>query len=185
MTTPTPSFGGLGPIAVPPPGATPFAVTASPHLTLAGDRTGRTSFTITNLTGRPVRARLTPRGSEGADDSWLAVDGPTEIPMGVAATVVVPLTVTVPEEAPAGQGTVQLAVVPEDDTEKLVLGQAVSFVVPPPREKPKVPWLIIAIVAALVLLVGGGVTYILLRSPAGVRNTEVPTVAGTASPARR
>jgi hypothetical protein len=43
-------------------GAQLFAVTAPSELTLAADRTGSTSFTVTNLTGRPVKVRLIPHG---------------------------------------------------------------------------------------------------------------------------
>ena len=54
--------------------AAPFAVAAPPELMLDGaTRAGAARFTVTNLTGRPVRARMIPRGQDGAADGWLAV----------------------------------------------------------------------------------------------------------------
>jgi len=136
----------------------PFAVTAPLELKLGPTRAGTTTFTVTNLTGRPVRARMIPRGRNGAADAWMAVVGVTEVPMGVATTVTVDVSVTVPETAPGGTYLLVLDVVPEDDTET-VIGQAVSFTAPPPKPaavKQDRHWLrlMLIILGGLLALIG-------------------------------
>lgn len=183
MTSPSTGDGG-----VPPTGSgvpAPFAVTAPPNLTLGKDRAGSTSFTITNLTGHPVKARLVPRGQNGAGDDWLSVIGPAEIPLAIASTVVAKIQVTVPADAPAGECTLHLQVVVEDDTER-VTGQSVSFTVPPPVPEKKFRWLIVAIAAALVVVVGGGLALLalwdddeLVADPVGTPTSIIPTSAPT------
>jgi PASTA domain len=183
-----PPTGDVGTPATSPVGAAPFAVTAPPELSLAADRTGSTSFTITNLTGRPVRARLIPRGQAGALDAWLSVSGPAEVPMAVGGTVTATVMVNVPQTEPVGQHTLYLEVVAEDDTESIAAGQSVSFRVPPATgAKKKFPWWIIIVAAVvLALLVGLGV-YFLTRDKAppddgppasGPVNTEKPQIKG-------
>jgi hypothetical protein len=141
-------------------GASPFAVTAPPSLTLAPDRTGTTTFTVTNLTGRPVKARLIPKGANGAENSWVSVVGPTEVPMGVAATITVDLRVVVPEAAPGGKHLLGLEVVAEDDTET-VTGQSVAFTASGPQApamgtKTKRRWLriLLMVLGSLLALIG-------------------------------
>jgi hypothetical protein len=146
----------------------PFVVKAPPDVKLGPDRTGTTTFTVTNLAGRPLRARMIPRGRNGAEDAWMTVVGDAEIPMGVAATVTVDVTVTVPPEAPGGQHLLVLEVVPEDDTET-VIGQSVSFTAPPPKtavakQKKKRSWLrlVLIILFSLLALIGLAVVVLLL-----------------------
>jgi hypothetical protein len=186
MTYPPPGDGGAP--TAPPLGAAPFAVTAPPELTLTADRSGTTSFTITNLTGRPVRARLVPRGQAGAQDAWLSIVGVAEVPMAVAATITATVQVKVPAEVPVGQHTLFLEVVAEDDTES-VAGQSVSFSVPPaPPVKKRFPWWIVVVAAVALLLIVGGAVFFVSRDKGGggdthpgggpPKNTEPPRVAG-------
>lgn len=167
--------------AGPPIGAAPFAVTVPPELVLGSDRTGSTSCTVSNLMGRPGRVRLIPHARQGAEDSWLRIDGPTEVPIGVAGTVTATLVVTVPPTAPAGEAVVALDVVAEDDPEQVTPGQAVRIVIPPPPpQRRRVPWLVIGIVAAIVVLLAGGAAFFLLRGGSGPVNTAAPTISGEA-----
>jgi hypothetical protein len=175
-----PPSGGAGVPAAPTAGASPFAVTAPPVLALTpGQRTGATSFTITNLTGRPVRVRLRPRGRLGAPDSWFSVVGLVEVPMGVAETITATVNVAVPPDAPAGAAQFFLEVVAEDDTESVV-GQTVAFTVPAPEVAPprkKFPWWIIAVGVLVLALIVGGVIFFLNR---GGENPSDPPVNGIA-----
>lgn len=158
-----PPTGDVGFPAAPYVGAPSFAVTAPPELTLAADRTGSTSFTVTNLAGRPKKARLIPRGQAGAQDAWLSVAGPTEVPIPVAATLTATVLVRVPPEVPPGRHTLYLEVVAEDDTES-VTGQSVSFVVPPaPVVKRKFPWWLLIVAAVVLALIIGLVVFLLTR----------------------
>lgn len=140
------------------PAPAPFSITAPPEVTLGADRVGTTTFTVTNLAGRPLRARMIPRGRGGAEDSWMSVVGDAEVPMGIAATVTVDVRIAVPPAAPGGQHLLVLEVVPEDDTET-VTGQAVAFTAPPPKPpevKKKRRWLrvVLIIVFSLLALIG-------------------------------
>jgi len=160
----------------PPPAA--FAIAAPPQLEIGPTRQGSTAFTVTNLTGRPVRARLLPRALQGADPSWFTVPGPPELPMGVGATVTATIIVTVPPTAPGGSHLLRLDVVPEDDTEAEVTGPSVAIVVPPPvvaQGRPK--WLLPLLIGVLVLILGaGGAIYFLSRPD---RDTAVPAPVTT------
>ncbi len=153
---------GWGPGASSGPAA--FAISAPPQLELGPARAGATTYTVTNLTGRPLKARLLPRALQGADASWISVAGPAEIPMGVGATVTVTVNVAVPPGAPAGNHLARLDVVPEDDTEAEVAGPSVAFVVPPPVAPKSNRWLLPLLIGLVVLvLVGGVATYLILR----------------------
>jgi len=144
-------------------------------------RQGSTAFTITNLTGRPVRARLLPRALQGADPSWISIAGPPEVPMAVGATITAPLNLAIPPTAAGGTYLVRMDVVPEDDTEAEVHGPSVSFVVPPaatPKRTPK--WLLPLIIGlvVLVLLIGAGAFFVLRTSNAGGGPSPGPSTPG-------
>jgi hypothetical protein len=178
MTIPPP--GDLGATSAPTTGAPPFVVTAPPELTLGPDRTGSTSFTVTNLTGRPVRTRLMPRGQAGAQDAWLSVVGPSEVPMAVAATLTATVLVQIPPEVPAGSHILALEVVAEDDTET-VTGQSVSFVVPAPPQPKKFPWWWILVAVVVLALIAGLVIFFITRGGAASGapvNTVPPSISG-------
>ena len=175
----TPPAGGVGSPAAPSVGAAPFAVTAPPELALDPERKGSTTYTITNLTGRPVRARLKARGANGAEDGWLAVLGPTEVPITLGGTITATLTVTVPPTPPAGRHTLHLDVVAEDDTETRVEGQAVSFTVPPPVVvKRRMPWWIFLIIGLAVLALAVSAVLIFTGDPEPPRNVKPPLIQG-------
>jgi hypothetical protein len=160
----------------------PFAVTGPGDLQLAPDRTGTTTFTVTNLTGRPVRVRLQPKSTSAEHDSWYSVAGDPEVPMTVGATISVDVRAKVPAAAPAGQDSLHLRAVDEADPEQLTDGQPVAVAIPAPPEQPKKsPFVLIAVLALVVLLVGGGaIWWFLLRKPATPVATERPTISGTA-----
>jgi hypothetical protein len=146
---------------------TPFAVTASATMELSPSRTGRTTFTVTNLTGRAVGARLSPRGGPGAEDTWFAVVGPVELPMAIGATASVEVKASIPGGAPTGDCSFALEVVAEDDTE-VVTGQSVAFTIPVGGAAgSKVPWLAMVLVVVVVAaLLGGGLFwYFKIRQP--------------------
>jgi hypothetical protein len=177
MSVPPSSFGGGE--------AIPFAISAPPSLELTGN-TGQTSVTVTNLTGRVVRARILPRGTNGADDAWFMVVGYPEIPMGVGATATVNIAISVPLGTPPGPRLMRVDVVAEDDTET-VTGQSVSFTVgasAAPSAGGKFPWLIVIIVAILVLaLIGGAAWYFVFRTPtAGSANPSVSPTGQSSAP---
>lgn len=171
MTIPTTDAGGAAHAAA------PFAVTAPANLVLDG-RNGKTTFTVTNLSGRPVRARIKPRGGAGAEDSWFAVAGQPEVPMAVGATATVEVTVAVPRKTAPGNHTLLLEVVAEDDTE-VVTGQSVSFTVQGTVAKKSPILAMVIIVVVLLLLGAAAVWYFVLRDP-GVNTGVTPNTQPSA-----
>jgi PASTA domain len=159
-----PASGDVGVPGVADIGAQFFAVTAPPELTLAADRTSSTIFTITNLTGRPVKVRLLARGQGGAPDAWFSVVGPSEVPMAVAATITATVQVRVPPEVPAGSHSLLLMVVAEDSMES-VTGQSVAFTVPAAlvTTRKRLPWWILIVAAVVLALIIGLVVFFLTR----------------------
>lgn len=168
----------------------PFAVTGPGDLQIAADRTGTTTFTVTNLTGRPVRVRLQPKSSDPTHDGWYSVAGDPEVPMTVGATITVDVKAKVPADVPAGTDSLHLRAVDEADPEQLTDGQPVAVAIPAAPAPPKKgPYLAIAIIALVVLLVGGAaIWWFLLRKPTPPpppptpTPTPVLTVAMTAPP---
>jgi hypothetical protein len=176
----SPEHRPLGPSAPTAQGPAPFSISAPTELTLAADRSGTTTFTVTNLTGRPVRARLLPKGVGSTDQAWLSIVGDAERPLAVAGTLTVDLTVTVPPTAAAGTFTARLDVAAEDATET-VAGQTVSFKVPEPEKEKGAPaWLFILIAVVVVALIAGAL-YFFVFSSGKPKNTAAPTVSGTSA----
>ena len=176
----SPEHRPLGPSTPTAEGPAPFSISAPTELTLAADRSGTTTFTVTNLTGRPVRARLLPKGVGSTDQTWLSVVGEAERPLAVAGTLTVDVKVTVPPTTAAGTYTARLDVAAEDATET-VTGQTVSFKVPEPEKKKGAPaWLFILIAVVALALIAGGLYFFVLRSDKP-KNTVAATVSGTSA----
>ena len=163
-----------------PGGPLPFAVTGPGDLQLTPDRTGTTTFTVTNLTGRPVRVRLQPKSATAEHDSWYSVAGDPEVPMTVGATISVDVRAKVPAGVPAGKDSVHLRAVDEADPEQVTDGQPVAVAIPEaPAPKKKSPFALILVIALVVLLVGGGtIWWFLLRKPAAPVAVQPPIVTG-------
>lgn len=180
MTSETPHTSAQ-PEEPPATGPLPFSVTGAGDLKLAADRTGTTTFTVTNLTGRPIRVRLQPKSSDPTHDGWYKVAGDPEVSMTVGATITVDVKASVPSDAPAGQDSLHLRAVDEADPEQLTDGQPVAVAIPdPPAPPKKAPFLLIGIIALVVLLVGGGaIWWFLLRGNDAPVATAPPTISGT------
>jgi hypothetical protein len=178
-------FGPSGPAAGE---AAPFVVGGPSQLNLDASRSGRVSFTVSNVTGRPVRARLNVRAGAGADASWFQIQpevgqppqpspsATAERALPVAGTATVDVTLRVPDQAPAGPATFSLGAALEEAPNQVVSGPTVAFQVPPPAAKRKFPWWIV-IVAAAVLLVGGGILIWILTRPDPAPTTVVTATA--------
>ena len=169
------------PDETPAGGPLPFAVTGPTDLQVAAaDRTGRTTFTVTNLTGRPVRVRLQPKSSDASHDGWYKVAGDTEVPMPVGGTITVDVLAKVPSDVPEGKDSLHLRAVDEADPEQLTDGQPLAVTIPAPPPPPKKrPFVLIAVIALVVLLTGGtAIWWFLLRSPDRPVATKVPTISG-------
>ncbi|MFH8248765.1 hypothetical protein ACH3VR_00175 [Microbacterium sp. B2969] len=146
----------FGPAEAASPAAAPFSVTGPAAATLDGDRRGVTSFVVANTTGRPVTARLLVQPVDGADVAWFTLDGPTDRPMTVAATLTAQVRIAVPPAVPAGKRGVRLDAALEEAPEQLASGPTVAFTVSEPKKKPPFRWWIIAVIVGALLVLGGG-----------------------------
>jgi hypothetical protein len=190
-----PADEGFGPSGAGAAEAAPFVVGGPAQLSLDASRIGAASFTVSNVSGRPVRARVQVQPGPGADASWFSIARPPGEPsttvesataeraLPVAGTATVDVTVRVPEQAPAGSTSFVLTAALEEAPDRVVAGPTAAFQVPPlPAKQKKFPWWIV-IVAAAVLLVGGGILiWILTRPdnpPAGAAHSEAPSASAT------
>uniref|UniRef100_S0DE06 Uncharacterized protein n=1 Tax=termite gut metagenome TaxID=433724 RepID=S0DE06_9ZZZZ len=180
-------FGPSGPGAAESP---PFSVAGPSQIQLDPTRRGPASFTVSNVTGRPVRARLFVLPGANTDAAWFAIapEGVAAAPVGgqtaaerslpVAGTATVEVTVSVPPDAPAGTASFTLGAALEEAPDRLTASPTVTFEIPP-AEKRKFPWwiVIVAVVAILVLAGGGLLIWELLRDRSTPSESPTPTDA--------
>ncbi|WP_194410444.1 hypothetical protein [Microbacterium cremeum] len=155
-------FGPEGPTAS---GAPPFAVAGPTQVALDPARTGTGSFTVSNVSGRPVRARLLVMPGAGADASWFTIEGGPERALPLAGTATVDVAVSVPGEVTPGGYSFTVGAALEEAPDQVVPGPTVALTVPAARRR-KFPWWIVIVAAvALVLLIGAGAAVWLLTRP--------------------
>jgi hypothetical protein len=161
---------------------TAFAITAATNtVRLDAARAGEAQFTVTNTSGRPLRARLRAVALQPEAQGWLTVPGEAERPFALGETQQVAVRIAAPPDAAAGSYAVRLDAAAEDNPDDdSVQGPSVAIEVPAPVAKKPFPWWIVAVIVA-VLLVGGGAAFFLLRDsggtkvPEGVVGQPVPT----------
>jgi hypothetical protein len=115
-------------------------------------------FTVTNVGGRPVRARVQPVAQEPVKAAWLALSSSAERDIPPGGTQQFTVSVKIPPGISAGSYSFRLdAVDVANPDENYTQGPAVSIIIAlaPPPPKP-FPWWILAVVA--VVLIGGGLT---------------------------
>jgi hypothetical protein len=124
--------------------AASFVITSPTNTVLLGtDRTGQAAFTVSNQTGRGVRARASVAALAPTQSPWLALAGASERDFPIGGTEQITVTVTVPPEAAAGLYPFRLDVAsvvnPDEDWAQ---GPVVAFQVPelpPPPPLPVLP----------------------------------------------
>jgi hypothetical protein len=112
--------------------AASFVITSPTNTVLLGiDRTGQAAFTVSNQTGRGVRARASVAALDPTQSPWLALAGTSERDFPIGGTEQITVTVTVPPEAAAGLYPFRLDVAsvvnPDEDWAQ---GPVVAFQVP-------------------------------------------------------
>lgn len=168
---------GFGPAGAGAGEAPPFAVAGPAQIQLGSSRSGTGSFTVSNVTGRSVRARVLVVPGAGADASWFTISGEPERALSVAGTTTVDVTVSVPKHTTAGTFSFMLGAALEESPDLVVPGPTVTVGVPEPIKR-KFPWwiLIVTVAALLVLSIGGALIWNFTRS------TPVPTPTATPTP---
>ncbi len=136
--------------------ANPFAITAASNtILLDSQRQGQTTFTVTNLLGRPLRgrARLVTQQPDAAP--WLSIVGEAERDLPIAGTQQYAVQVTVPASGPAGGYSFRLDMIGVENPDELFTeGPTVSFSVPEPEvKKPWPAWLPYALIGGVVVLI--------------------------------
>lgn len=155
---------------------------ASDAVRLDAHGQGEVAFTVTNASARPVRGRFkvklldkpAPDVPALAADA-IAVGGDAERSFNPNDTQQVPVRIKVPSGTREGKYSFRLDGINVDSPdEDFTEGPALAIDVKPAPPKRKFPWWILAIVL-LVLAVGGGVGYMIVKRMGMV---ELPSVTG-------
>lgn len=149
----------------------PFTVTGPTSLGLDAARRGTGSFAVSNVTGRPVRARVLVLPAPGTDAGWLRVTGDAEIALPLAGTAAVDVEVSVPGDVPAGSASFQLGVALEEAPDQVVHGPTTAFEIPAATKRRFPWWIVIVAAVAVLLLIGGGILIWQLTRPQEVAPT--------------
>lgn len=126
--------------------AAAFVITSPTNTVLLGtDRTGQAAFTVSNQTGRAVRARASVAALDPTQSGWLTLAGTAERDFPIGGMEHFTVTVTVPPEAAGGLYPFRLDIAsvvnPDEDWAQ---GPGVAFEVPallppPPPDVPPPP----------------------------------------------
>ena len=147
----------------------PFDITnTNDALALDASGRGKQLFTVTNTTQKPLRGTLRVRGLDSAQAGWFAVVGDAErdFPAGVGHQVEV--EVKVPPGTPPAKFRMRLDALsvsnPDDDFTE---GPAVAVTIPEVKITPKkgMPWWVWVVIALVLVIVIGLVTWLALRKP--------------------
>ncbi len=161
--------------------ANPFAITVPSNTLLLNEkRQAQVAFSVTNLSGRPLRGRALLKSDKAEANAWLTVDDEAERDFAIAETKQYVVRIAVPNDAPAGFAPFRLDMVGVDNPdENFTQGPTVTFQVPAPLPKsPPFPWWIILVALALLIVIG--VVIFLLTRGGGEPST--PTAVSTAPP---
>lgn len=162
--------------------ASPFAITAASNTVLLDNkRQAQTTFTVSNLSGRALRARARLVAQDSAAASWLSLVGDAERDLPIAGTQQYVVQIAVPPTGPAGSYPFRLDVVGvENPDEMFAQGASVTFSVPEPEAKKPFPiWIPIAAVVAVLVLVIGFAGYRVIQGQNEANATATARAEGT------
>lgn len=129
-----------------------ISVAPGPHRADA-NRIVQLTFTIRNVSGRPLRCEARPTLFQGAARSWLAIQGEPVRQLADQASDQLEIVVSVPASVPPGSFSFRLdAVGLENPDEYAAIGPTVTFEVGPPLGKPAGKGYVLCLAGA----VGGG-----------------------------
>ena len=128
-------------------------------------------FNITNTSSKHVRLGLSTRADDAAQNGWFELTDTVETDLPADGSAQVSVRVRVPEGTAAGRYAFRLRTYLTDDPEQFADSPMIAVVVPGGKEPEPKPepetsgfrwWPIIA-GAAAVLIVGGGLTFYIMR----------------------
>ena len=145
-------------------------------------RRGEASFTVTNISGQPRRARLLLVPEDSHTNAWLSLQGEPVRAFVVSETQQLTVNIQAPPRAPSGIYGFRLDLAREDlPDEDLTQGPRLTFQVPEAEPKPAFPLWVIPVVLGAIAVVGGVIAFLVLRPrTAGPEAIEAP--AATAEP---
>ena len=157
--------------------ATITTVAGAEKVTCPAGQSMDCAFTVTSESRGPIRISLQALAEAATKKEWLEVVGAHERDLPASGNEHVTVRISVPANAEPGRYSFRLRAYDSDDPERSAESPAVAAEVPTPvvkttvTETPKkpFPWWIVA-VAAVVLVIGGGVTWYLLSG------TKVPAL---------
>jgi len=131
---------------------------ATDSVNLDASGQGEIAFTVSNALRMPMRARATVLPAGGARPEWLSVAGGAERDFAADGTQQIIVRIQVPPGTAPGRFTFQLLVADvTDPDERYAQGPTVAFVLaqaaPPPPKKP-FPWMLVALIAGVVIIIG-------------------------------
>lgn len=130
---------------------------ATDSIALDSSGAGEFAFTVSNALRVPMRARASVQPGGDARSEWFSIDGGNERSFAADGTQQLIVRMKAPPGTPPGRYTFQLLVADvSDPDERYALGPTVAFVVPhmaPPPKKP-FPWMLVALVAGIVIIIG-------------------------------
>lgn len=125
------------------------------NIRLDANRAGTASFTLTNISGRSLRGRITITADQADAQSWLSISGDSERNYNVGAVDQVDIKIAPPASAVPGSYSFSISAADTnlpDDTR--TQGPSVSFeLLPIPIEQPKLNPLLIIIPILVVLAI--------------------------------
>jgi hypothetical protein len=126
--------------------AAPFVITSPTNTVVLGpDRTGEAAFSVSNQTGRAVRARAAVAALDQTQAVWLSIVGTAERDFPVGGMEQFTVAVTVPPEVVGGLYPLRLDIAsvvnPDEDWAQgpVVAFQVPEIVIPPPPPPPPEP----------------------------------------------
>ncbi len=127
----------------------------TPATTASVGSDGRAAFpiTVTNVSGRPRRARLALVPTAPAAAEWFTIEGETVRDYGLGATESYSVKVQVPPGVGAGTYTVRADAVAEDGAPDVDQGPTVALMAAAPAAGKRFPWWILAVAAAVLAAV--------------------------------
>src|SRR5882724_8236239 len=159
---------------------------ASTNLKVRAKQKMEVTFTVSNLSSRQVRGRVVLKPDDPpVKNKWVTVVEETEKEFGASSTFQFTVTMKVPADAAPGKYTFRLDAVNADIPDEGDSGPTIGFEVISTQPTPFPKW-IIPVAAVVLLLIAGGVTWLLLSKPkppiAVVTPTPGPTPAPTPLP---
>jgi hypothetical protein len=126
--------------------AAPFNIQGPTNTVLLGpNRTGEAAFSVSNQTGRAIRARATVVAIDLTQAAWLSISGTSERDYPIGGMEQMTVVVTVPSDVAGGLYSLRLDIAsvvnPDEDWAQgpVVAFQVPDIVIPPPPPPPPDP----------------------------------------------